>query len=492
MRVFATADVSSNTRHARRIYVGGIPPNHADEEELCNFLNEAISRGMGEENDHSYVLSVYMNHKKCYAFVELKSIELTTACMDLDGVIFKKIVLKILRANEYRADLVSEDAQIKLDLSSFSFSTPAVLSNSSSQDNSENAFSRASSKREILLPASDCLASLIQFTNVTGMELGSVSIVGFPYAESAGAATATAAAAGRASGYAPAAMGPSASPRALRTSMSLYRHGAVQNSEYGIDLTAVKFMDVGDVLAGKTMEETKAILSTTVTELISRGSVPFVVGGTMDQSYYTALGLIGAAGCSVGVMSVSAQIDHRLLLHDSFCAPLGPAPASCDGRYVCFGAQGSQCVHEAARVTVDRGGKIVWLTKDLRTPTAASVAVPQYLKHLRALSRCVRGNPAAGATAGAAADERSLDGSCSGTGSVHGGGGSTFSQASAGGVAAGCMMVTLDASVLCNVHSPLCNASSSTIGLTLEEVLEIAFISGAHPNVGTYLIALYS
>ena len=457
MKIFATANVTNHSRHARRIYVGGVPPNYADEEALKNFLNDVISRGLGEENDHSYVLSIYMNQKKCYSFVELKSIELTTACLDLDGIIFKKIVLKVLRANEYRPELVpaSSTRALKLDLSAYAFGTPAVLSNSSSTDDSH---STPENQRAIVLPPHNCLASLIQFTNVTGMELGSISIVGFPYDNSS-----------KRLGLSVRGLGCAAAPRALRTSMSKYHHGAVVNSEYGIDLSTIKFMDVGDVLAGKSNDETRGFLSTTVAELASRGSIPFVVGGSKDQLYCTAMGLMSAAGPSIGVMSISSQVDHHLVGNDSFC-PTGPSSSAdaftqqaqqqrlspnCQGRYVVFGAQGSQSECDATRQVLEGGGKVVWLTKDLRTPNTSSVAVPQYLKYLRGLSRSVKSCVAARSAAATLPGDPNFPS----------------------------IMVSLDAGVLCSAHSPLCNNSCSSIGLSLEEVLEMAFISGAHPNV---------
>ena len=76
------------TRHARRLYFGGIPSKHADEEMFKTFLNSVISAGLNEDNDHSYIITVYVNPKKFFAFVELKSIELTTACLDLDGIVY--------------------------------------------------------------------------------------------------------------------------------------------------------------------------------------------------------------------------------------------------------------------------------------------------------------------------------------------------------------------------------------------------------------------
>jgi RNA recognition motif-containing protein len=122
--VFPT--VSQQTRHARRIYVGGIPVGFADEELVKSFLNSVISKGLGEENDNSYVLSVYINQKKCFTFVEFKSIELTTACLELDGLIYHSSVLKVLRANEYKPELLppSPNPAIKLHLPASAFGTP--------------------------------------------------------------------------------------------------------------------------------------------------------------------------------------------------------------------------------------------------------------------------------------------------------------------------------------------------------------------------------
>ena len=75
-----------------------------NEDDIKIFLDSVIAKGLGENNSRSYVLSVYINHNKCFAFVELKNIELTTACLDLDGIIYKKIIMKILRANGKTTD----------------------------------------------------------------------------------------------------------------------------------------------------------------------------------------------------------------------------------------------------------------------------------------------------------------------------------------------------------------------------------------------------
>ena len=118
--------VSQQTRHARRIYVGNIPSGYADEELLKAFLNNIVAKGLGEENDNSYVLSVYINLKKFFAFVEFKSVELTTAALELDGLLYHNSVLKVLRANEYKPELVSTPTMppIKLHLLASAFGPP--------------------------------------------------------------------------------------------------------------------------------------------------------------------------------------------------------------------------------------------------------------------------------------------------------------------------------------------------------------------------------
>jgi hypothetical protein len=122
MKTYAVANVPQQTRHARRIYVGGVPPNYIDEDGLRDFFNSVIAQGLGEDNDQSHVLSVFVDQKKCFSFIELKSIELAAACLALDGIVMKSIVLRILRANEYKPELIPvalTHKSLHLDLSGF-------------------------------------------------------------------------------------------------------------------------------------------------------------------------------------------------------------------------------------------------------------------------------------------------------------------------------------------------------------------------------------
>ena len=80
---------SQQTKHARRLYVGGITPETL-EDELGRFLNDLILKAVecSWDDNKGAVLDVYINREKCFAFVELKSVELTTACISFDGIKF--------------------------------------------------------------------------------------------------------------------------------------------------------------------------------------------------------------------------------------------------------------------------------------------------------------------------------------------------------------------------------------------------------------------
>lgn len=99
------------TRHARRIYAGGIPPR-ATEDEIFQYFTEVLKRALaGEKIEGPPVLKVYLNTEKCYAFVELPTIELCTACMSLDGIRFNhptgSTIVRVRRPNDYRPELLT-------------------------------------------------------------------------------------------------------------------------------------------------------------------------------------------------------------------------------------------------------------------------------------------------------------------------------------------------------------------------------------------------
>lgn len=109
-------DTSVHTKHARRIYAGGIPPT-VQENELIMFFNDVVTSLLAPQRCVGPpCIKSYINREKCYAFVEFMSIELATACMQLDGIKFEHptgaTVLRIRRPNDYRPELLPPPGKI--------------------------------------------------------------------------------------------------------------------------------------------------------------------------------------------------------------------------------------------------------------------------------------------------------------------------------------------------------------------------------------------
>ena len=61
-------------------------------------------------------MQIYINHDKAFAFVELKSIELTSACCQLDGILFKNAPVKIRRPNDFKPELIGQHIPTSMNL----------------------------------------------------------------------------------------------------------------------------------------------------------------------------------------------------------------------------------------------------------------------------------------------------------------------------------------------------------------------------------------
>lgn len=95
--------VPQQTRHARRLYIGHLPPN-VTEQELHVFFRSAIDQALVEKppGGEDPILSVYINHERRFCFLEFKTVEMATACMELDGIdIHGKGKVKVKRPNDY-------------------------------------------------------------------------------------------------------------------------------------------------------------------------------------------------------------------------------------------------------------------------------------------------------------------------------------------------------------------------------------------------------
>ncbi|KAL7456799.1 hypothetical protein ACHAWC_008266 [Mediolabrus comicus] len=104
------------TRHARRLYIGNIPDIH--ETDVHNFFRDAIRSAIvidpnnpNPSHQKQYIendpiISVYINRERRFAFLEFKTMEITTACLDLDGInVMGHGKVTIKRPNDYNAAL---------------------------------------------------------------------------------------------------------------------------------------------------------------------------------------------------------------------------------------------------------------------------------------------------------------------------------------------------------------------------------------------------
>jgi len=119
------------TRHARRVYAGGIPAG-VSEAELMLFFTDVIVRASGMRWDSPPVLKIYLNAERAYAFIEFCSMELCAGCMELDGIKFEHhsgpATIRIRRPNDFRPELVPSSCPpaIKLNLSSMGIQSAAA------------------------------------------------------------------------------------------------------------------------------------------------------------------------------------------------------------------------------------------------------------------------------------------------------------------------------------------------------------------------------
>ncbi|KAG2437292.1 hypothetical protein HXX76_005950 [Chlamydomonas incerta] len=89
------------TRHARRIYVGGLPPT-ATEQSISSFFSHALAAiGGNTAGPGNAVVNVYINREKNFAFVELRTVEETSNSMSLDGIMFEGVSVRVRRPNDY-------------------------------------------------------------------------------------------------------------------------------------------------------------------------------------------------------------------------------------------------------------------------------------------------------------------------------------------------------------------------------------------------------
>ncbi|KAG8655528.1 splicing factor U2af large subunit B isoform X3 [Manihot esculenta] len=95
------------TRHARRVYVGGLLPT-ANEQSVATFFSHVMAAiGGNSAGPGDAVVNVYINHEKKFAFVEMRSVEEASNAMALDGIIFEGAPVKVRRPSDYNPSLAA-------------------------------------------------------------------------------------------------------------------------------------------------------------------------------------------------------------------------------------------------------------------------------------------------------------------------------------------------------------------------------------------------
>jgi len=90
------------TRQARRLYIGGVPFG-ATEEAMMEFFNQQMHMAGLATGPGNPVLAVQINLDKNFAFLEIRSVEESSAALAFDGINFMGQSLKIRRPSDYKA-----------------------------------------------------------------------------------------------------------------------------------------------------------------------------------------------------------------------------------------------------------------------------------------------------------------------------------------------------------------------------------------------------
>ncbi|XP_042508946.1 splicing factor U2af large subunit B-like [Macadamia integrifolia] len=95
------------TRHAQRVYVGGLPST-VNEQSVATFFSLAMaSIGGNSAAPGDSVVNVYINHEKMFAFVEMRSVEEASNAMALNGILFEGKRVKVSRPSDYNPNIAA-------------------------------------------------------------------------------------------------------------------------------------------------------------------------------------------------------------------------------------------------------------------------------------------------------------------------------------------------------------------------------------------------
>ncbi|KAL8143335.1 hypothetical protein V2J09_016367 [Rumex salicifolius] len=106
--MFSAIPPGQATRHARRVYVGGLPPTANEQVSVATFFSHVMAAiGGNTAGPGDAVVNVYINHEKKFAFVEMRSVEEASNAMAVDGIIFEGGPVKVRRPSDYNPSLAA-------------------------------------------------------------------------------------------------------------------------------------------------------------------------------------------------------------------------------------------------------------------------------------------------------------------------------------------------------------------------------------------------
>ncbi|XP_024521327.1 splicing factor U2af large subunit B isoform X3 [Selaginella moellendorffii] len=123
----AQAMTQQATRHARRVYVGGLPPLANEQvifsvrgidiysnmlfnfgQTIATFFSQVMSAiGGNTAGPGDAVVNVYINQEKKFAFVEMRTVEEASNAMALDGIIFEGVSVRVRRPSDYNPSMAA-------------------------------------------------------------------------------------------------------------------------------------------------------------------------------------------------------------------------------------------------------------------------------------------------------------------------------------------------------------------------------------------------
>ena len=159
------------------------------------------------------------------------------------------------------------------------------------------------------------------------------------------------------------------------------------------DIHKIKIFDCGNVRESLfdtfTLDEAHELLTKRVKEFfeIAPESVPFIIGGSNDQSYQNALGLMRSfPEKSIAAINIDAHFDVRPLKDGKKHSGSPFRSLIEDGLFkknksklIEFANQGCQCSKEHYDFIKNNGGAVYWLDKDIRRYKKVNFNIIKYL-----------------------------------------------------------------------------------------------------------------